>query len=161
MGTIDQVAEHLTTLGLIFQRVGDDGLEYIRISFNGENVPYHLRIDANDPLIVVAAPGLATVPPNRRDEVVRLANHLNATRLRLGCFFVDPTRQRLVFELPILAPEGPSRAQVQMAMAAAGAVDRYFPAFARVLWSGSSAEAALAEPAPADDGEGPSFDLAV
>ena len=158
MTTIEQIAEHLTASGLRFGRPDD---ERIDIGFNGDNTSYEAIITARGYLISVVAPNVALLPDDRLDEAIRLANLLNARRMAYGCFWVEPARRRLAFEVAISAPEGPSLVQVWMAMSALNAIDDFFPAFARVLWGGASAEEALSPPNPERRDEDPPFDLAV
>lgn len=157
MSIIALVAEHLTALGLRFRQLDE---EAISIAFTGDNTGYEAFIRARGSLVSVIAPAVAQVPRPRLDEAIRTVNLLNATRVSYGCFWVDPARSRVAFEVTIPAPEGPSQDQVGMAMAALSQIDDSFPALARVLWAGETAEGALAAPPSAGD-EPPSLDLAV
>jgi hypothetical protein len=160
---IRQVAEHLAAIGYRFRI--EDGI--IRAGFVGEAIAYELVIAARRPLIHVVTPRVARVPAARVDEVIRLANLVNA-RLLLGHFSVDDERD-LRHEVTVLAPGGPSLEQVGIALEARVAIDGFSPAFMRVIWGGLRAAAALAELDGADgaippggeeaEDDGPAMDL--
>jgi hypothetical protein len=140
MNSIDRVANHLATLQLRYDRLDDT---HIGIAFSGQHLSYRALIFVNGPLVTLTAPRITSIPDARLTEVLRLANLLNATRIRLGAFWIDPDHD-LGFELAILAPDEPTLEQVGFAMAALGVIDDFYPAFARVLWAGASAETAEA-----------------
>lgn len=162
MTSIDQIADHLTALGLRFRRRDDR----IDVGFDGDNVTYEAAITARPGLVSVLAWSIAVIPEARIDETIRLANLVNATRLSYGTFWVEPDDRRLAFEVPIPAPDGSAMDQVRMAMRVLGAIDVLYPAFARVIWGGMDARSALecagSESPTAESGpEDPPLDIAV
>ena len=159
MSTLAVVAEHLTALGLRYRTTGDG---VILIGFSGRNTPYEAAIEPRGPLLRVVAPTVSMIPWPRLEETIRVANLLNATKVVLGAFWVDPDRSRVSFELVSMAPDGPTRDQVDLAMSALSQIDECFPVLAAVIWGGSTAEAALlAAGASLPREEPPALDLAV
>ena len=160
MSALDLVAEHLTALGLRFRRADDQA---IVIEFSGDNTPYEAVIQARGPVIAVTAHTVSMVPTARLDETIRIANLLNATRVMFGGFWVDPGRLRVTFELTIAAPDGPTRNQIDLGMAALSQIDTCFPILAAVIWGGRTAETALLglNPHEQQDDEPPALDIAV
>jgi hypothetical protein len=158
MSTIEQVAEYLTALSLRFRQPDADA---IVIGFNGENTTYEATIRLRGSLVTVTAYTVAMVPRPRIAETIRVANLLNAHKVSFGCFWVDPDRTRIAFELTVAAPGGPTREQIGMAMAALSQIDDYFPIVASVIWGGRSAEAAMGIGSQDADDEPPTLDMAV
>lgn len=158
MNVLDQVANHLETLELKFQR--DE--HRIELGFKAEQIRYDAFITGDEHLVTIVAPNIATVPDQRSGEVIRLANLLNAHYMRFGTFWVS-IDGRLGFELQLLPFGGLSQQHIMAAMAALSAVDVFFPAFAQVSWAGKSVEDVLgqaqpeAPPEPSND-EGASDD---
>lgn len=150
MGDIAPVAAHLAALGLRHQQLDD---ETVMLGFSAEQTDYEVWLTRVGPLVALVATNAAVVPAARLDEAVRLANRINTTRLYWGGFCVHPESRRLTFELALPAPGGPSREQVALALGAV-CLNRYWPAFARVLWGGCDAAAALAADDAAEDDEG-------
>ena len=161
MNTLELVAEHLTSLGLRFRTTEE---EVILIEFSGDNTPYEAAIQARGPMIAVVAHTVSMVPRPRLDETIRVANLLNATKVMVGGFWVDIGRLRVAFELTIVAPDGATRNQIDLAMAALSQIDDCFPILAAVIWGGKTAEAALLAPSTTEqqeEEEPPALDLAV
>jgi hypothetical protein len=158
MSELDQVATHLQTLGLHFEQLGQ---ERIALELVGDNARFQIFILAQDGIVSFVAPGLAIMPEHRVDDAIRLANLLNARRLQLGWFWVEPSQRRLAFEVPVQAPDGVSLEQVRRALSALRAMDFFYPAFARTVWGGMSPLAALGESDPDDRDDGPTVRLVV
>ncbi len=158
MRTLERVAEHLTALGLRFRTT--DGV--ISIGFSGDNTPYEAVIRARGPMAWVVVPTVSMVPRPRLEETIRVVNLLNARKVVFGGFWVDTGRSRVVFELAVAATDGPTRDQVDLAMAALSQVDDCFPMLAAVIWGGTTAEAALLATGRGQPGdEPPPLDMAV
>lgn len=159
MRMLDRVAEHLTALGLRF-RTTDDGV--ILIGFSGDNTPYEAAIEARGPMVWVVVPTVSMVPRPRLEETIRVVNLLNARKVVFGGFWVDTGRSRVAFELAVVATDGPTRDQVDLAMAALSQIDEGFPTLAAVIWGGKTAETALLATSMGQPGdEPPALDLAV
>jgi hypothetical protein len=159
MSALEVVAEHLTALGLRFRRTEDQD---ILIEFSGDNTPYTAVIQARGPIVAVTAYTVSMVPSPRLDETIRVANMLNATRVMFGGFWVDAGRMRVAFELSIAAPDGPTRSQIDLGMAALSQIDTCFPILAAVIWGGKTAEVALlAASTNEQQEEPPALDMAV
>jgi hypothetical protein len=164
MSTLDRIEEHLTALNLRYRRLPDR----ITVGFNGANTVYEIGIHDGGSMAVLVVQGLLTISPARDAEALRLVNRLNSDRVPFGMFYITPDLHQLGFRLTLAITDGPpSQSQIDLALWAIGAVDAFFPAFARCVWGGLSAEEALADPPadpPADqppDTDRPDLDLAV
>ncbi len=160
MSIIDAIDQHLADMGLRYRRLDDERIE---IGFTGKNTQYSILIVSQGPWATFVTPALLQVPERRFDEMLRLANLINARRLRWGAVWVNPDYHTLGFELLLPLPELPTQEQVRIALSAVHVVDELHPAFMRLLWGGEAAEAAfdsLSQP-PAADGGPSDLDLAV
>ena len=151
---IESVADHLNSLDLRFQMTRD-GLG-IDICFRGENTTYEARIAVLDGLLSIRSASILLLPCERRAVAVALVNRINAERLRWGAFWVDPHVGDLIFELASPVADELAVEQVAASVAAIGAIDVFFPAFAKVAWAGCSDAEALqstsrAAPTAAED----------
>lgn len=131
---------HLNALDLRFQQVDDDT---VVLNFSSTNTSYLVQLQVDGPVLSIRARSSLVVPPRRLPEALVLANHLNATVLKLGAFWIHPAERQLFFEYALVAPDGLSRDQVGWVMAVHHAVDHFYPAFAAVVWGGLSPETAL------------------
>jgi hypothetical protein len=88
---------------------------------------------------------VVTVPERRLSEVVQLANRLNARVIHWGAFWVDVDGRELAFQLdlPVLTSDALTSDMVRLVLRAIDAVPHFYPAFARVIWTGASASTAL------------------
>ncbi|MBI3980136.1 MAG: YbjN domain-containing protein [Chloroflexi bacterium] len=146
MNNIEHVSDCLKSLGVEHAVVGPDRIE---AGFVGEHTHYEVVIHLNGPVILIVAPKIVRVPENRLTETIKLANWLNANRLMLGAFWVQPEYRFLAFEYGLAAPEAVGPAHLGLALAALSAINAFFPAFARVIWSGAAAHEAVDPAAPA------------
>jgi hypothetical protein len=163
MNGIDRIAEHLTSGRYRFRQCKG---ERIDIGFDGDNTWYQAVITVRGPMVSVLVQAVIVAPRDRLEETLRLANMLNALRVPYGHFWVHPTERRLAFEVHVPVVDDVSQEQVRRSMVALGAVDYFYPLFARVIWQGMSAEEAMmsestsnaADEHPESD---PPLDLAV
>jgi hypothetical protein len=146
MSILDDVAAHLTELQLAFRLEG----ERLRTGFSARNTSYEVILLGRPPLLTAVAPEIALVPESRLEEVIRMANRLNADCVRWGGFWVDTSRRRLGFELAMPALDTISRDMVLCVLAGLDAVDRFYPAFGKVMWANMSADEAFASFASGD-----------
>jgi len=159
MSRMDSIEEHLTHLALKYRRVD---AERIHLGFSGPNRTWEVMLLEYGPWFTCSTVNLIQVPERRLLEVLRLINHINATRLVLGSFWIRPADQQLCFDLSVPWGDGLTTEQLDLALRATGAIDHFHPAFMRVIWGAEAAEEALASltanpPEQSDDG----LDLAV
>jgi hypothetical protein len=129
----------LDSMGLKYQQLDE---LCVRMGFTAPHTSYEVLLIAGGPLLSLAATAESRLPAGRMDEAVKLANLLNATRIRWGAFWVHPERRNLGFELALPSLNGVTREELGMALGAI-ALNAFWPAFARVAWAGLDAAAAL------------------
>ena len=152
MSVIDQIVEHLTELGLKSMRADE---HTVILGFAGKQLSYQLAFRHGGPLVSVIAQGLLSVPKPMLAEGMKLANGVNATRLRWGAFWIGPETRSLAFELGFPVEDTVRVFDVAAALGAvASALDCFYPEFARLVWGRGSEDArdSIAKNEDEDDG---------
>lgn len=149
MTTRDCVASHLNTLGWDYHLSGD---QYVDVPYMGRHATVIVHFLCGDDYVSLNIL-LGEVPESRMAETALLANRLNAQHGYGGVFVIHPESRRLRFTMDHYTPDEPSLDQIRFSMEYVWVLDESVPAFARVLWSGWDAAAALTVPLEPPQGD--------
>ena len=138
--SLETLKSELNELNLRYQQLDAEAL---LLRFGGEHTNYDAMITIDGPSIVIRARSPLIVPQTRMPGMLDLVNRINASLMRVGAFWIHPSQHQIFYEYALLAPQEVSQEQIGWAMAAHHAMDRFYPAFAALIWGGLSPADAL------------------